>query len=65
MSTAVEAIAAVHCGFAVCGISCITNAAAGMSGQKLSHEEVAAAAGGAAPKFRILLQQVIGEIVST
>jgi purine-nucleoside phosphorylase len=64
MSTAVEAIAAVHCGFAVCGISCITNAAAGMSGQKLSHEEVAAAAGGAAPKFRILLQQVIGEIVS-
>ncbi|MBE6600049.1 MAG: purine-nucleoside phosphorylase [Ruminococcaceae bacterium] len=40
MSTACEAIAARHCGFRICGISCITNLAAGMSGDPLSHEEV-------------------------
>ncbi len=40
MSTACEAIAARHCGFKICGISCISNLAAGMSGKPLSHEEV-------------------------
>ena len=59
MSTAVETIAAVHCGFRVCGISCITNAAAGLSHKKLSHEEVAAAADEAAPQFRKLLLEAV------
>lgn len=40
MSTVCEAIAAVHCGFKVCGISCITNKAAGITGEPLSDEEV-------------------------
>ena len=40
MSTACEAIAARHCGYKICGISCISNLAAGMSGQPLTHEEV-------------------------
>lgn len=40
MSTAYEAIAANHGGAKVLGISCITNLAAGMSDQPLSHEEV-------------------------
>jgi purine-nucleoside phosphorylase len=40
MSTVPEVICARHCGMKVLGISCITNMAAGVLGQKLSHEEV-------------------------
>jgi len=40
MSTVPEAVAARHAGMRVLGISCITNMAAGMSGEPLSHEEV-------------------------
>jgi purine-nucleoside phosphorylase len=40
MSTAPEAIVARQCGLRVAGISCITNLAAGISRQKLSHREV-------------------------
>ena len=40
MSTAVEAIAARHMGMEVCGISCISNLAAGMAKKPLTHEEV-------------------------
>jgi purine-nucleoside phosphorylase len=40
MSTVHEVIAASHGGMQVCGISCITNLAAGLSPHKLSHEEV-------------------------
>ena len=40
MSTACEAMAAHHMGMEVCGISCITNLAAGMSTEKLDHKEV-------------------------
>jgi purine-nucleoside phosphorylase len=40
MSTVPEVIAANHFGIRVCGISCITNAAAGISKQKLNHKEV-------------------------
>jgi purine-nucleoside phosphorylase len=42
MSTVHEAIAAVHAGMKVLGISCVTNMAAGMLPQKLEHEEVLA-----------------------
>ena len=59
MSTAVEAIAAVHAGMKVAGISCITNLAAGMSEQKLSHEEVRERALEAEPKFRHLLSEAV------
>jgi purine-nucleoside phosphorylase len=40
MSTVLEAVAATHIGMDVLGISCITNMAAGILPQKLSHEEV-------------------------
>ena len=40
MSTVPESIAANHLGMEVLGISCVTNMAAGMSGEKLSHDEV-------------------------
>jgi purine-nucleoside phosphorylase len=42
MSTVPEVIAANHMGIEVLGISCVTNLAAGMSGNKLNHEEVLA-----------------------
>ena len=40
MSTAVEAIAANHMGMHICGISCITNMAAGVQETPLDHAEV-------------------------
>lgn len=40
MSTACEALAARHIGLEVCGISCITNMAAGISDRPLDHKEV-------------------------
>lgn len=40
MSTVPETIAANHLGVRVCGLSCISNLAAGLSPQKLTHDEV-------------------------
>jgi len=40
MSTVPEVIAARHAGMRVLGISCVTNYAAGIAGEPLSHEEV-------------------------
>lgn len=40
MSTVAEAIVASHCGMRILAVSCITNFAAGISGQPLSEEEV-------------------------
>ncbi len=59
MSTGVEAVAARHMGLRVCGISCISNLAAGISPSPLSHEEVTAAANAAAPVFQALLRRGI------
>ncbi len=59
MSTVVEAIAANHCGMRVCGISCISNLAAGMTDRPLNHEEVQEAADMAAPRFRELVTKAV------
>lgn len=59
MSTACEAMAAVHCGFKVCGISCITNKASGMSDEPLSDEDVAIAAAKSSDNFCKLIALLI------
>lgn len=63
MSTACEAIAARHMGMEVCGISCITNLAAGMSKKKLDHKEVQETADRVSAEFKKLVTQVIVEMV--
>lgn len=59
MSTVVEAIAANHCGMKICGISCISNLAAGMTDNPLTHEEVQEAADMAAPNFKKLVTESV------
>lgn len=59
MSTVVEAITANHCGIKICGISCISNLAAGMSTTPLSHKEVQEAADMAAPCFQKLVTESV------
>lgn len=55
MSTACEAVAASHMGMKICGISCITNLACGMSNEPLSHDEVQETADKAADIFKKLI----------
>ncbi len=59
MSTVVEAIAARHMGMKICGVSCISNLAAGMSANPLSHREVQEAADMAAPNFKKLVTEAV------
>jgi len=59
MSTACEAVAANHMGISVCGISCISNLAAGISKTPLTHEEVQAMADKSAPQFKALVTESI------
>lgn len=62
MSTACEAMAAHHMGMKVCGISCITNLAAGMSKEKLSHKEVQETADRVSVRFKQLVTELIARI---
>ncbi|SLN74704.1 purine-nucleoside phosphorylase [Oceanibacterium hippocampi] len=55
MSTVPEAIVARHCGLRVAAVSLITNLAAGMSQDHLSHEQTLAAAGAAAGRMEALI----------
>ena len=59
MSTVPESIAANHLGVQVCGISCITNLAAGLSPAKLTHQEVMEVSKIGAEKLKRLLNTVI------
>lgn len=59
MSTACEAIAANHMGMKICGISCITNLACGMTDSPLSHREVQEISKKRAPQFRRLVTESI------
>ena len=62
MSTAVEAVAARHMGMKICGISFISNLAAGISPKPLCHEEVKMAADMVAPKFQALVKLAISKM---
>jgi purine-nucleoside phosphorylase len=62
MSTVPEVIAAAHMGVKVAGISCITNLAAGMSSQPLSHTEVAETAARVRDVFTRLLERFLPEV---
>jgi purine-nucleoside phosphorylase len=62
MSTTLEAIAARQAGLEVLGISLVTNLAAGISDQPLSHEEVIEAGQAAAERCGALLAAVVATI---
>ena len=59
MSTVPEALAARHAGLRVMGVSCITNMAAGVLPQPLSHREVVETAGRVKGDFTRLLELMI------
>ncbi|MDO5662598.1 MAG: purine-nucleoside phosphorylase [Brachybacterium sp.] len=65
MSTALEAIAAHEAGLEVLGISLVTNLAAGIAAEPLSHEEVLEAGREAGPRISRLLADIIGRVAST
>lgn len=62
MSTACEAIAARHMGMEICAISCVTNMAAGILDQPLSHAEVQETADRVSKQFKALVTEVIQNI---
>ena len=59
MSTVQETITAVHCGMEVCAISIITDLGIREQENKISHEEVLAAAEAAEPKLTRLFKELI------
>ncbi len=62
MSTVPEAIAAAHCGIKVVGVSLITNMAAGVLDQPLSHAEVTETANRAAKEFAKLVDLIVEKV---
>jgi purine-nucleoside phosphorylase len=64
MSTVAEVLAARACGARVAGISLITNQAAGITGEPLSHAEVMAVGNAASGPFSDLLQHAAARLAS-
>jgi purine-nucleoside phosphorylase len=62
MSTVLEVIAARHMGARVLGLSCITNLAAGLGLDPLSHAEVQTTAQRVRTRFEALLTDVLGRL---
>ncbi len=59
MSTAVEATVAKHMGMEICGVSCISNLAAGISKKPLTHNEVKETADRVSDTFQRLIYNAI------
>ena len=62
MSTVPEAISARHCGLKVVGFSIVTNRAAGLGEEILSHEQTLAVAAQAADRLQCLLEDLLKEL---
>jgi purine-nucleoside phosphorylase len=62
MSTVPEAIVARHMDMEVLGISCITNLAAGVTDEPISHEDVMATGNRVSATFTQLLRRVVGRL---
>lgn len=62
MSTVLEAIASVHCGLKVCGISMVSNLACGILDKPLSGEEVNETAQKSALKFETFIKELVGKL---
>jgi purine-nucleoside phosphorylase len=65
MSTVPETIVARHMGIEVLGISCVTNLAAGLGAEQLSHEEVFAAGRQVEHRLAGLLKRLVPAIAAT
>ncbi len=63
MSTVPEAIAATHCGIRVLGITLVTNMAAGILDQPLTHEEVQQTAALASERFTRLVDAAVEHVL--
>lgn len=59
MSTVPEAIVANHCGIKVCGISCITNMAAGITDETLSYKDIKETADRVKNQFKEIIKEFI------
>ena len=62
MSTVLECIAARWVGLEVCGVSLVTNAGAGYSGEPLTHEEVLAAGAEAGPRLARVIRRFLSDL---
>ena len=62
MSTVLECIAARWTGLRVCGVSLVTNAGAGYTGEPLSHEEVLAAGAEAGPRLAKVIRRFVADL---
>jgi purine-nucleoside phosphorylase len=62
MSTVPEAIAARHMGVEVLAVSCISNAAAGLTDEKLSEDDVIAAAERVQDTFARLVEAIVARV---
>ncbi|MGZ9159532.1 MAG: purine-nucleoside phosphorylase [Candidatus Limnocylindrales bacterium] len=62
MSTVLECIAARWVGLEVCGVSLVTNAGAGYTGEPLTHEEVLASGVEAGPRLARVIRRFLADL---
>ena len=65
MSTVLECIAARWVGLKVCGVSLVTNAGAGYTGEPLTHEEVRASGAEAGPRLARVIRRFVQDLRAT